>query len=91
MKAGAYHSPGLLFDFLGLLSRTFGRLLGWHLATQRPEGRDPLFLASRFARPEVHTQRPKLLSATCLGSIAEDILAPGDLKLYETGGYDRGL
>jgi hypothetical protein len=81
----------LLFDFLGLLSRTFGRLLGGHLATQRREGRDPLFLASRFVGPEVDTQRPKLLSATCLGSIAEDILAPGDLKPYKTGGHDRGL
>jgi hypothetical protein len=26
-----------------------------------------------------------------LGSIAEDVLAPGDLETYETGGHDRGL
>lgn len=83
--------PGLLFAFLGLLSRSFGRLLGEHLATQLREGRDPLFLASRFAGPEVDAQRPELLSATCLGSVAEDILAPGDLEPYETGGHDRGL
>jgi hypothetical protein len=83
--------PGLLFDFLGLLSRNFGTLLGGHLATQRCEGCDPLFLASRFACPEVDTQRPELLGATCLGSIAEDVLAPGDLEPYEAGGHDPGL
>ena len=83
--------PGLLFDFLGLLSRTFGRLLGGHLATQRCEGCDPLFLASRFAGLEVDTQRPELLGAARLGSIAKDILAPGDLKPYEAGSHDRGL
>jgi len=82
---------GLLLDFLGLLSRTFGRLVGGHVATQCRECRDPLFLASRFAGPEVDTQRPELFSATCLGSIAEDVPAPGDLEPYETGDHDRGL
>jgi hypothetical protein len=90
-RAGAAAMLGLLYDFLGLLSSTFGRLLGWQLATQRREDSDPLFLASRFAGPEVDTQRPELLSATCLGSIAEDVLAPGDLEVNETGGHDRGL
>jgi len=41
--------------------------------------------------PEVDAQRPELLGAARLGSIAKDVLVPGDLETYETGGHDRSL
>jgi hypothetical protein len=48
-------------------------------------------LPGRFAGPEVYSQGAELLGATRLRGAAEDLLAPGDLKPFETGGHDRGL
>ena len=43
------------------------------------------FLAAGLASAEVYAQRAEILGAARLGSVREDVGAPGDLKTDETG------
>src|SRR5215212_2807606 len=76
--------------FWTLLHDWFGSPDGY-LATQRRQRGNQFVLTPRFAGEEVDAQSSVVSRTASLRRAAEDVLAPGDLESYETGGHDRDL